>query len=109
MEAPEEHIKALDANDLQRLKELTGSLDLTKPHHQCEFLARIEEENFRPIRIEVSSTDVAIEYLFVAEGLLVGDICSELRLDGLTCRKRLMHLAKEAHDRTKRANCEVAA
>jgi hypothetical protein len=98
-------IKLLDEKDLGKLGELARKFKLTDHAQQREFAAAIadqmEQGKFRLTRIPAPAVDVAIEYLFVGEGLLVGGICSDLRLAHDRCKKRLMHLAIEAHNRLK--------
>lgn len=95
------HVKLLDFWSARKLVWLEHGLDLSNEDDQRAFLARIEQDAHL-VPDAATPADTAIEYLFVHKRLTVQEVSSALRLHPECTRERLIHLAKEAHDRLKR-------
>lgn len=95
------HIKLLDFWSAKRVVWLEHGLNLSDESDQLVFLERIEQDSHL-VPNGATPVDAAIEYLFVRKKLLVQQISPELRLHHKCTPGRLIHLAKEAHDRRKR-------
>lgn len=112
------HVKLLGQTEVARLSKLRKGLDLSKHDEQVKLFDRVQEhpEIIKAIgkRPEfkghgISAADVTIEFLIVTEGVAMGAIAPELRLNPGVNSDRRLHLAKEAHERLKQASvCEEA-
>ena len=99
-EVPAEHVKLLDEEKTARLEALAAGLDLNDHADQRAFVERIERASGLESE-EGSAADMALEYLLIVHGLVIGDVCIEVRQHPDACPNRRIHLAKEAHARRK--------